>query len=356
MIVGFLLVLKSTAQIPTGYYNSAAGLTGLTLKTALYNIIKGHTSVSYAQLWTSFQTTDKTASGKVWDMYSDIPGGTAPYLYTFGTNQCGSYAIEGDCYNREHSFPNSWFGGVTSSVMYTDLFHLVPTDGYVNNRRSNYPLGDVGSASWTSQNGSKLGTCSDAGYTGTVFEPVDSFKGDFARNYFYMATRYENVIATWYTFSTEANAVLSNNSGLVYETWYINLLLSWNSLDPVSVKETNRNNAVYAIQHNRNPYIDHPEWVTSVWGPAADINNVENNISFSVYPNPAVNFVHFSLYKTLNKPYEINLFKSDGTKIFSKIENRKEYDIDFSNFSNGVYIISIKTDNFIKIEKIIVLK
>jgi endonuclease I len=356
LLIVFSYVFETTAQIPAGYYDATAGLTGLPLKTALYNIIKGHTSVSYAQLWTSFQTTDKTASGKVWDMYSDIPGGTAPYTFTFSTDQCGSYSAEGDCYNREHSFPNSWFGGITTSVMYTDLFHLVPTDGYVNNRRSNYPLGDVNTATWSSQNGSKLGSCSDAGYTGTVFEPVDSFKGDFARIYFYMATRYENVIATWYTYSTEADAILSNNSGLVYETWYINMLLAWNAMDPVSAKEKIRNNKVYTIQNNRNPYVDHPEWVNAVWGPSSGINNVENNISISVFPNPVSNIAHINLSRSFKKPYELCLFKTDGTTVFTKYKTSNEEEIDFSGLPDGVYFISVKSESFIQVEKIVVLK
>jgi hypothetical protein len=153
--------------------------------------------------------------------------------------------------------------------MYSDLFHLYPTDGYVNGMRSNYPFGEVGTASYTSSNGSKLGNCTYPGYSGTVFEPIDEYKGDFARTYFYMATRYENVIAGWYSNSTEANDVLQNNSFPVYETWFLNMLGEWCVADPVSQKEIDRNNAVYAIQNNRNPFIDHPEYIYSIWGVSA---------------------------------------------------------------------------------------
>lgn len=86
------------AQIPSGYYNSAQGLIGTPLKTALHNIIKNHTQISYAGLWTVYKKTDIKPNGKVWDMYSDIPSGTPPYEYTFVTNQCGNYAAEGDCF------------------------------------------------------------------------------------------------------------------------------------------------------------------------------------------------------------------------------------------------------------------
>jgi len=254
------------AAAPAGYYSTATA-SGATLKTQLYNIIKNHTDLGYDNLWTAFQSTDAKANGKVWDMYSDVPGGTPPYEYTFVTSQCGNYSVEGDCFNREHSFPASWFNDATP--MYTDLFHLYPTDGKVNGIRSNYPYGKVGTASQTTLNGSKLGASSVAGYSGTVFEPIDEYKGDFARTYFYMATRYENVISSWYSNSTEANAVLQNNNFPVFETWFLNMLGEWHVQDPVSAKETARNDAVYTLQGNRNPYIDNPQYVYSVWGVGA---------------------------------------------------------------------------------------
>lgn len=256
--------LSIFAQIPNGYYDGAAGLSGAPLKTALYNIIKDHNSQSYASLWIHFESTDAKPNGKVWDMYSDIPGGNPPYEYNFGDDQCGNYSGEGDCYNREHSFPKSWFNDATP--MYTDLFQLVPTDGYVNGMRSNYPYGETNNPSWTSQNGSKKGPNATSGYSGIIFEPRDEYKGDFARIYFYMATRYENLIANWENNSSESDAALNGTSYPCYEDWYLNLLLSWNQSDPVSQKEIDRNNEVYDIQDNRNPYVDHPEYVALVWG------------------------------------------------------------------------------------------
>jgi len=248
---------------PNGYYNNATG-TGATLKTQLYNIISaGHNPLSYDGLWTAFQTTDDKVNGKVWDMYSDVPGGSPPYEFTFGTDQCGSYSTEGDCYNREHSWPSSWFGD--AAPMYTDLFQLVPTDGYVNNRRSNYIYGVVGTATWTSLNGCKLGSCVTPGYNGTVFEPIDEYKGDFARNYFYMVTRYENKLVSW-SSNTTVSDILDGTTFPGFESWFLTMLGEWHTADPVSQKEIDRNNTVYTLQGNRNPYIDHPEYVTSVWG------------------------------------------------------------------------------------------
>jgi endonuclease I len=264
LFLGMLLFVQAIfAQIPAGYYDSATG-TGAALKSALHKIIRNHTKRSYTQLWTDFETTDAKTGGGVWDMYSNCS-------FVFGTNQCGNYSAECDCYNREHSMPNSWWGGVTSDTSYTDLFHLVPTDGKVNGMRSNNPFGVVTSPTYTSGNGSKLGPCTFPGYTGTVFEPVDEYKGDFARNYLYMATRYETRIGTW------TSDMLAGNSYPVFTTWAVNLLLQWNAQDTVSQKEIDRNNAIYGIQHNRNPFIDHPEWANVIWGTPVAVTAITVN-------------------------------------------------------------------------------
>lgn len=246
--------LVTLSQIPAGYYDGTAGLTGDTLRQALHLIIKNHQPQTYASLWTHFLRTDKKPGGEVWDIYSDIPGGTPAYTYTFVTNQCGNYSKEGDCYNREHSVPASWFSN--AQPVYTDLFHLYPTDGFVNGKRSNYPFGEVNTTTWTSSNGSRLGNMNKYGYQGTVFEPIDSFKGDLARTYLYMAVRYLDVMPAW-------NSDMFAGDSLA--PWTRQLLLAWHSLDPVSSKEIARNDSIFLIQGNRNPFIDHPGWVAAIW-------------------------------------------------------------------------------------------
>ncbi|WDF62214.1 endonuclease [Flavobacterium sp. KACC 22763] len=262
----FLLLLMFTAigfaQIPSGYYSTATG-TGYTLKTQLYNIIKGHTDNGYAGLYTTYQTSDVDNfyenDGTVLDMYSENPSGTDPYTYTTGTTQrCGSYSVEGDCYNREHIIPQSVFN--EQSPMVSDAHFITPTDGKVNGIRSNYPHGNVSSATYTSQNGSKLGSSAVSGYSGTVFEPINDFKGDIARMYFYFATRYENTVAGY------SYAMFNGSSNQVFTTAFLNMLLAWHAQDPVSAREIARNNAIYSRQNNRNPFIDHPEYVNQIWG------------------------------------------------------------------------------------------
>lgn len=261
-----LFVTVGIAQIPSGYYTTATG-TGYTLKTQLYNIIKGHTDNGYAGLYTIYQTSDRDYyfenDGTILDMYSENPAATDPYNYSAGTTQrCGTYSVEGDCYNREHIIPQSVFS--EQSPMVSDAHFITPTDGKVNGQRSNYPHGPVTSATWTSLNGSKLGTSTTSGYSGPIFEPINEFKGDIARMYFYFATRYENTVSGY------SYAMFNGTSNQVFTTAFLNLLLTWHNQDPVSNREIARNNAIYNSQNNRNPYIDHPEYVQAIWNPTAD--------------------------------------------------------------------------------------
>ena len=242
-----------SSDIP--YYNGVDTSSPSNLETWLHNkISSGTTDVGYDGLWTAYASTDcKPGTNLIWDMYSDED------FECGGSKQGHSYSKEGDGYNREHTVPQSWFN--ESSPMKSDLFHVYPTDGYVNNRRSNYPHGDVSSATYTSNNGSKLGTAGYSGMSGTVFEVIDEYKGDFARSYFYFATRYLDKISS---FTTDGKKVFSTSFPHMNST-FINQYYSWHLQDPVSSKEINRNNAVYKIQGNRNPYIDHPEWVNVVF-------------------------------------------------------------------------------------------
>jgi endonuclease I len=338
-IVFAFIFLPVIAQIPPGYYNSAAGLSGPALQMALHNIIDNHTTVSYASLWTHFQTTDKKANGKVWDMYSDLPGATPPYQFTFVSDQCGSYGGEGDCYNREHSWPQSWFNSVSGPV--SDLFHLYPTDGYVNGRRGNYPYGDVGTATWTSLNGGKLGNCIDPGYSSVVFEPIDEYKGDFARSYFYMSTRYLTEDASWATSGGTNKSVLL--------PWEASVLLNWSHMDTVSAKEIARNNVVYGIQNNRNPFIDHPEWADSIWEmiPTGVEDEIKTGLSVNIYPNPTSGNFTVSNEGDTNLKVSVRIANVLGQiiKEINSVEliafENSTYSIDCSLWDPGIYHVLI---------------
>ena len=284
LIVGLLFsVANIFAQIPTGYYDGTVGLTGAALKTKLSQIItSGHQTKSYDNLYNGYPSTDSDnyyeKDGSVLDMYSENPTGADPYVYQHGVKKCGNYNKEGDCYNREHIVPQSFFG--SASPMVSDIHHIPPTDGKVNGMRSNYPFGVVTSPTFTSRNGSKLGNNTTAGYSGVVFEPIDAFKGDIARMVFYFVTRYESKLSS---FSTGNMLGGSAYPGL--QNWELQVLLAWNAADPVSQREIDRNNAAYAYQGNRNPYIDNPSFVNLVWGgstPPADTQAPSQPTNLSV--------------------------------------------------------------------------
>ncbi len=251
---------------PEGFYDGTAGLAGEDLQAALYEIIHDHAPVSYAFVWTAFYTTDNKPNGKVWDIYSDIPGGVPPYEYTFGVDQGGVGGQEGTGYSREHSWPKSWFGGEVMP-MFTDLFALYPTDTHINGMRGVYPYGEVAVPTWISMNGSKLGPCSYPGYTGPVFEPIDAYKGDLARTYLYMTTRYYSEDAVWPSSPMTVGATL--------RPWAVEMLLEWHAQDPVSRKEQERNATIFGFQGNRNPFIDCPEFAELIFGDAADVEGDE---------------------------------------------------------------------------------
>lgn len=279
---GSVTTTNSSTGIPAGYYNAADGLTCQPLKTALKTIIStGAVNIGYDGLWTAYRYTDikPGSTDTIWDIYTDDNNPAVPETFNFiyGTKQCGTYNSEGDCYNREHTTPKSWFND--AAPMHNDIFHVLPTDGWVNGARSNWPYGEVTNATFTSiDNQSKRGTGNNFGYTGTVFQPNAAFRGDVARISLYMATRYEDqIISQNWAGGSEANAAMlgASEEGFdaarrrlqIYDTWYIRTMFKWMTEDPVSQKEIDRNNAVYNLsgQHNRNPFVDHPEYAALIW-------------------------------------------------------------------------------------------
>ncbi len=244
---------------------------GESLLNALNSKISSNfNSISYDGLWTAYKQTDIVpgTSSTIWDMYAGHP-------FTFSSGQCGNYSGVGSCYNREHSVPKSWFDKKTP--MYSDIVHLVPTDGYVNNWRSNYAFGEVdnvdksysfpersaGGEIYQTTGISKLGTgkaINGVSAPGKVFEPDDQYKGDFARIYMYFATRYNGV-------ATSGNGSTTFKSTYPYFTSYgLALIKKWHEQDPVSQKEIDRNNAIEEVQGNRNPFVDYPEWANKIFG------------------------------------------------------------------------------------------
>lgn len=238
------------AQIPAGYYHNARNKQKDVLKTALHQLAVPQRVLRYGSgtgyTWEGFFYTDQNPDGSVIDMYSPI------VRYFDGFKSVSGMHIE-------HAFPKSWWGGNEWPV-YKDLFHLYPSDGSINMSKSNNPLGVV-TGTPTSDNGvSKVGPATYPGYTGNVFEPANEFKGDFARSYFYVVTVYQDLAPFW------NSPMLNKNTYPVWKPWAIELLKQWHEQDPVSIKEALRQEEVFKVQGNRNPFIDYPDLVNYIWG------------------------------------------------------------------------------------------
>ena len=265
------------ASLPA-YYEAIDGKSGKSLFDAVQKVTKtGYSSLGYDGLWAAYKYTDLYDNGYVWDMYSDCT------WKSINSNHCGNYSDECDCYNREHSIPKSWYGGTTSGPG-CDIFHLVPTDGKVNGIRSNYPFGEVGSADYN-KHGNKRGSAKSITITGgntiagnnsttisasgTVFEPRDEYKGDFARGYMGALLKWAGDKA--FTDGEGSKTFTTNfSTGSFGLTKYgVALLMKWHRQDPVSQKEVDRNNGIQQTQGNRNPFIDYPYLAEYIWGEKA---------------------------------------------------------------------------------------
>lgn len=269
LLLTILIGLSAWADIPEGYYYNAVGKQDEDLMTALEGIINIHSQLGYNFLWDCYPYTDAGSDGYYIDMYSTCK-------YNHDSYHPGNATFVGQGLNREHSFPKSWFGGEIAP-MFTDLMMIIPVDAYVNQRRSNNPYG-VCAGGYTYVNDSlgvsmlgKLGTSTYNGYTSTVFEPDDEYKGDFARIYFYMVTCYKSDVQNW---PGCGQLDYATNGYKAFSDWSIQMLLEWHRADPVSPKEIARNEAVYSShvgnkeygQGNRNPFVDHPELAEYIWG------------------------------------------------------------------------------------------
>lgn len=307
-----LVATVLTAQAPANYYNNATG-SGFTLKTQLKNIItSGHNERTYASLWTLYNSSLRDRyyedDDSLMDIYSENPNGTDPYNFYNTNDQCGNAPSEGSCYNREHLIPQSYFGG--SGHMYSDAHHVVPSDGKVNNWRDNLPFGKVVTTTSSpcnsgatntpchSANGSKKGNNINSGYasgySGIVFEPIDEFKGDVARSFFYFATRYQDSMDDFYASSNvnniQAKVMFDGTNNNVFSQTFLNILITWHLNDPVSSKEIEFNNAIYQFQGNRNPFIDRPQYVCQIWPTACAALSQDDFVvsnDLNVYPNPS---------------------------------------------------------------------
>jgi len=227
-------------------------LMGMALVDALHTKLSDdHVSVAFADLVAAYSTTDTDRDGcaGIFDFYSSKCWQPA--------EACGNYQQEGDCFNREHSWPKSWWGGLTEPDQHQDIVAVIPADGFVNNVRGQLDLGDIVNPDYTSTNGSQRGRCAaDGSPPGSMcFEPPDELKGDLARIYFYVAVRYEGDFSCCAESSVERSDI---------RPWQEMMLRRWHAADPVDIDERERNERVFGLQQNRNPFVDFPVFLERI--------------------------------------------------------------------------------------------
>ena len=354
-----LFSLMAFAQAPVGYYEAAEGKQGDELRVALQTIIGNHTVVSYDALryLYEYSDTENAAGSKMIDIYS-----TCGFAYTtsFCSGSCGGG------YNREHSVPKSWFNEGTP--MYSDAFHLYPTSCYVNSYRGNYALGETATGTKCTTSGmtqalGKRGDSSFEGFSGVVYEPDDEYKGDLARSYFYMATRYADKCATW-----SGGMFGSAYSG--FTTYGRDVLLKWHRQDPVSAKEILRNEVIYGNttynkgsykQNNRNPFIDNPSLVEYIWGDkkgeswygtSTPVEQV-TFVHLQVYPNPANDVVSVTVDGIDQFTYTI--FDISGQLLQSGISRSNDL-VSINQLKGGIYLLQIEAEGNKQVIKLVVTK
>jgi endonuclease I len=344
-----LFSLFAWSEIPVNYYSTLEGKKTAELKTAAFNTIKTHISLKYSNMWNYFPQTDylPSAPTEIWDMYSNN-------IVFFSAHSS---------IDIEHCVPNSWWGGPTvdNEYAYGDLMNLYPSNNSINRSKGNNPLSEVGATTPAGNNGvSKSGTSITVGYTGNGFEPADEYKGDFARTYFYMATCYQNY--TWLSDATGEYEIM-NGGYPSFQPWAIPLLLKWSRQDPVSDKEIQRNEVVYKLQNNRNPFIDYPQLAEYIWGNMKDsiwssfkIPTGFNSIHKSeliIYPNPAKDFIKIKFVEA-TPCFHFSIYTFSGSVVLTG--DSSDNSISISTLKSGIYSCVIETSTEKWTEKLVVLK
>lgn len=351
------------SQIPTGYYDDAVGLDGFELKTKLYEIISDFNGQSYDALKNLYKS-DHVKNGfrdryyendlSVLDVYSEDPDGEDPYNYD-PNDPMGSGNGEGVAYNREHLIPQSYFN--QGMPMRGDAFHVWPVDSKVNGWRDNFGFGYVmnpSSATACNAGGTNLpcksqnGTLKGKFVTNsslTVVEPIDEFKGDIARAFLYFATCYENQMPTFYSNSSlNVKVMFDGSKNKVFSDDFLEVLIEWHFMDPPSQREKDINDLLYYNhQGNRNPFIDHPEYASLIWGIGMDVEDLDyqprNDVQvYYAHQNEVV-----LKLKNPNKSMEfISVYDMNGRLVQTQKNLNKQDEVRINIREKGVYILKVE--------------
>ncbi len=331
----FFGIFIASPQIPDGYYSSTQGLNGIDLQWELYNIIKDHKQFPYT-----------STSTDVWDILKETdrdtinPNNVICIYSGLSVNAAQEYN-GGNGWTREHVWAKSRGDFGTEIGAGTDVHHLRPSINDINTARSNRWFAECNVPVY--YNNKPIGSYTDN--VRYVWKPRDEVKGDIARMIFYMATRYKGK-------NNEPNLTIIDYLPVDnYTNEPVHALLSdlllWHNQDPVNEWERNRNNVIYSYQKNRNPFIDHPEFVERIWG-STNVKQIEKN-SPQIYPNPANTTLNID-----GNYNNISIYNNTGKLVYTaKVVSNV---VDLSQVENGVYIVMLKSDNKFFTSKLVIIK
>lgn len=312
------------SQIPPGYYEDAAGLKGEALKTALHNIINNHTEYSYNNLRDFIlRETDEDPDNS----------NNVILLYTGRSQHKDTFGGGADDWNREHVWAKSHGDFGNTPPCGTDAHHIRPTDASVNSARGNKDFDNGGT-----QHQEATGCY----YTSSTWEPRDEVKGDVARMIFYMEVRYEGGSG-----EPDLEVVDYVNTSPDPEHGKFSTLYEWHQQDPPDAFEINRNEVIYSYQGNRNPFIDHPEYLINIYEPTVGTHEIATANQIKIYPNPTSEFISISNISSNVQHWEISITNMYGQEVRNGIDydNTSMNRIDVSDLPNGLYILSLINEN-----------
>jgi len=315
-----LLTSVAFADAPASYYDSVDLTDSDSLRSSMHDLIDNHTWYPY--------TSSSTDTWDILESADEFPVGGNTILDLYRNRVMTKFGGGVGPYNREHSWPNSYGFSSSGSTPYTDCHHLFLCDVSYNGDRGNKPFNDVGPSGTERVTDVNDGVGGGSGtypgwsnwYNSTYWETWDGRKGDVARAMFYMDVRYAGDV------SGEPDLVLTDTVGLIQSTSsspaYMGLLttlLEWNDADPVDAKEMRHNDIVYSYQGNRNPFVDHPEWVSGVFlgyitGVPEETPSAPSIIA-AVYPNPFNPATRIKLRLEHPGQVTVDIYALDGKKV-----------------------------------------
>lgn len=248
----------------SGYYEAASGKSGTNLLAALHGIVStGTTNIPYSST-TRFDTSDALKwidenpanTNEVILIYSGLTAPKSAFGVTTG-------------WSREHCWPNS-YGLDDVEPSFSDLHNLRAIDWNVNSSRNNKVYDESSGSVASPAHPEAPGCTADP----DSWQPADWCVGDVARSVLYMAVRYRGDRAGEPRLDlTESVSAATTATNYMAK---LSTLLYWHALDPVSDVERLRNDRVESLQGNRNPFVDHPEFVPGTWG---DITGLSMSVS-----------------------------------------------------------------------------